>query len=303
MSENITITINKRLVAILSIVTLLHLGFLVSRHPIAQPSFDEVANQHQLPMFKLQPVPKIRTIGKKDGSKRNSVLVTPKDTAKVASQAMDPFKAAAAMNNPAMKKSPPAKRLAQPDPTRQASAKRSENGALPYRPATRPSALAQLTRGSQSVADAAASVRPGGQASAVNSPLLSKSQVNMQVEVPEGVAEGELNEYELKFYGFQKRMMEKYISAIMLQVRDFERRHPHKALVPEGKHVMTGRVTFDPQGNIKRIKMVRWSKADGLQEMFDEVLKAMDSVPNPPKLLWDKQGEFTVFYNLTVNNG
>lgn len=303
MSENITITVNKRLIAVLSVVTLLHLGFLASRHQIAQPSFDEVANKQQLPMFKLQPIPQIRTIGKKDGSKRNSVLVTPKNIAKVARKPMDPFKAAAALNQPSMKKPSPAKKLTQPDPTtRQASARRAENGAMPYRPATRPSALAQLSQGSQRVQDAAPP-QAGGQAAAVNSPLLSKSSVNMQVEVPEGVAEGELNEYELKFYGFQKRMMEKYISAIMLQVRDFERRHPHKALVPEGKHIMTGRVTFDPEGNIKQIKMVRWSKADGLQEMFDEVLKAMDSVPNPPKLLWDKQGEFTVFYNLTVNNG
>jgi hypothetical protein len=39
-----------------------------------------------------------------------------------------------------------------------------------------------------------------------------------------------------------------------------------------------------------------------LQNIFEEALKSMNSLPNPPKMLWEKSGEFTVFYNFVVNN-
>lgn len=134
------------------------------------------------------------------------------------------------------------------------------------------------------------------------SPTLTKSLMNMQVEVPEGVSKDELNEFELKFYGFQKRMMEKYFSTIVLQAREYEKRYSLPVLMPDGRHVMTGRVTFDSDGNIKQIKMIRWTQADKLQNMFEDVLKAIDTLPNPPRELMNQHGEFVVYYTFTVNN-
>ncbi len=295
MTDSITITLNKRALLVFAAVLALHavtltLGSatLEEWHRAAQEKWarQDVANA---------PAPiRIRTLGVKNGSRRNNVLVTPQQPRKPAPG--DPFKTAAAMNDP-RQRAPE-----QVDRVRTAQAGRARDGQVS--PNGAPRARVQgFTQRPQSVLEVANNVRPGGAAAVPYSPLLSKSAINMQVEVPEGVAEGELNEYELMFYGFQKRMMEKYLSAIMLQVREFERKYPHKSLVPEGRHVMTGRVTFDSDGNIQQIKMVRWTQADGLQDLFNEVLKAMDSVPNPPRPLWDKQGQFTVFYNLTVNNG
>ena len=144
---------------------------------------------------------------------------------------------------------------------------------------------------------------PSNYAGVVNSsPTLSKTDVNVRVEMPEGVKEDELNEFELMFYTFQKRMMTKYVESIILQVREFEKTHPHRKIFPEGKHIMTGRVVFDKDGNIKQIKMVRWTNVADLQGVFEEALKSMYSLPNPPKFLWEKNGEFTVFYNFVVNN-
>ena len=295
MTENITITLNKRAAVVLLSVLALH-AFMLTTGSATLEAWHRAARERWAKLDARANIPApihIRTIGVKNGSRKNSVLVTPK-TVRSPSKG-DPFKTAAAMNDPLPRVRPRPPQRSDSLSARQAAPTRT--GQLPR------ARLGGFTQPAQSVQQVAAQVRPGGAAAVPYSPLLSKSAINMHVEVPEGVAEGELNEYELKFYGFQKRMMEKYLSAIMLQVREFERKYPHKSLVPEGRHIMTGRVTFDSDGNIQQIKMVRWTQAEGLQELFNEVLKAMDSVPNPPRPLWEKQGEFTVFYNLTVNNG
>jgi hypothetical protein len=173
----------------------------------------------------------------------------------------------------------------------------------PYRPTTRPSAMNQLMQKSEPVQEVATRLQHAGASALAGSPTLSKSLMNMQVEVPEGVAADELNEFELQFYGFQKRLVSKYLNSIELQVREYEKRFSLQSLSTTGKHVMTGRVTFDSDGNIKQIKMLRWTQADRLQAMFEDVLKSMMSLPNPPKMLRNENGEFVVFYTLTVDNG
>jgi hypothetical protein len=69
----------------------------------------------------------------------------------------------------------------------------------------------------------------------------------------------------------------------------------------DDKQVLTGRLVFDQQGNLKQIKMVRWTNIDKLQTFFESVLKKLDSLQNPPKELWLKDGEFAIFVTLQVN--
>ncbi len=69
----------------------------------------------------------------------------------------------------------------------------------------------------------------------------------------------------------------------------------------ENKQVMTGRLTYDEKGNIKQIKMIRWSNEERLQGFFENVLKEMDVLHNPPQALWEKQGEFSIFFSFVVN--
>lgn len=324
VQRRVTITIDLPLAFLTILMVVLHLTLLMFTQKFQVGNtlqrledFHKQSDAIKITLPDRQPMmPKIRTLGRKDGSKKNTVLVTPKDAPSRPDKPIDPFKAMAQMNQPPRfkplgKEAPPAPNKAQPKVTQtgperpQAQAPEGPNGRPGTRTAQllRPGALEQLARSARPVQEVAQTVaQQGGQAQVVNSPTLSKSAVNMQVEVPEGVAEGELNEYELMFYGFQKRMMEKYLNSIILQVREYERKYPQKSLIPEGNHVMTGRVTFDSSGNIKQIKMVRWTNAETLQAMFEDVLKSMDQVPNPPKQLWDKHGDFTVFYNLTVVN-
>lgn len=250
---------------------------------------EHLSEYHRRPL-KVRELKTVRTVGDKNSKLKDRVLIT-KDQRP---QEVKPniFEALAQQNRPRQN-------LTQAKPTNARNTQVQHN---PYRPAPRPKALDQLMQRQEPVTKVASQTQSGGAAALAGSPTLSKSLMNMQVEVPEGVKMDELNEFELMFYGFQKRMMEKYVNAIMLNVRDYEKRYSMPVLMPEGKHVMTGRVTFDAEGNIKQIKMLRWTQADKLQAMFEDILKSMMTLPNPPKMLRNSQGEFVVFYTFTVNN-
>lgn len=128
------------------------------------------------------------------------------------------------------------------------------------------------------------------------------TDVGVNLEVPEGVNPDELNEYEQMFYSFQRRVALSYVNSFMSHYNKFERINPGTRFpMTDSKETMTGRLTYDAQGNIKQIKMVRWTNVSKLQDFFLEVVKGMDSIQNPPKTLWEKDGEFTVFFTLVVN--
>lgn len=131
---------------------------------------------------------------------------------------------------------------------------------------------------------------------------LNNSDILVNLEVPEGVNPDELNKYELMFYGFQRRTAIGYINSFYKNLDKFQRENPHLNFpMTETKQVMTGRVTYDPKGNIVQIKMIRWSNEDRLQDFFLDVLKDMDTLHNPPQALWEKSGEFSIFFSLVVN--
>lgn len=282
-TKTLTITINTRLSLVAAFLLLVHLLALLFKlnwlPDLAIPQ--EVENR-------VLNIREIRTLGDKNSKIKDKVLVT-KDFAQKAKQ--DPFAAAAKMNQP-LKEQKPAevKKMAQES--------RQKN---PYKPEAPASALEKLMTKVEPVTQVATRTQGGG-AQMGGSPTLTKSLMNMQVETPEGVSMDELNKFELMFYGFQKRMMEKYFSAIVLNVRDYEKRYSMKSLIPDGQHTMTGKVTFDSDGNIKQIQMIRWTQADKLQAMFEDILKSMNSLPNPPKMLRNKEGEFVVFYTFLVDN-
>jgi hypothetical protein len=131
---------------------------------------------------------------------------------------------------------------------------------------------------------------------------LSNSDVSVNLEVPEGVGPDELNKYELMFYGFQRRTAINYVNAFYSKLDKFQRENPHLSFpMTESKQVLTGRLTYDGKGNIKQIKMIRWTNVDRLQDFFVDVLKEMDTLQNPPQALWEQNGEFSIFFSLVVN--
>jgi hypothetical protein len=131
---------------------------------------------------------------------------------------------------------------------------------------------------------------------------LANSNVAVNLEVPEGVSPDELNKYELMFYGFQRRTAINYINSFYKNLDKFQRANPHLNFpLTETKQVMTGRLTYDEKGNIRQIKMIRWTNIEKLQDFFLDVLKDMDTLHNPPRALWEKNGEFSIYFSFIVN--
>lgn len=133
-------------------------------------------------------------------------------------------------------------------------------------------------------------------------PFLANSNIDVKMEVPEGVDVSELNEYELQFYSFQKRTATSYISSFYKNLDRFVTQNPQVRFpLTTGRETMTGRVTFDKEGNIKQIKMIRWSNSDKMQDFFQEVLEGINRLPNPPKALVKETGQFNIYYTLIIN--
>jgi len=201
----VTITVNTRLTLVAALLLLAHALALFSQINWL-PEFSKEENNESRTLN----IREIRTLGEKNSKIKDRVLVT-KDQAQKPKQ--DPFAAAAKMNEPLkpQQKSEP-KKLAQETIQKN-----------PYRPEAPSTALEKLMTRVEPVTQVATRTQGGG-AQLGGSPTLTKSLMNMQVETPEGVSMDELNKFELMFYGFQKRMMEKYFSSIVLNVRNYEKR-------------------------------------------------------------------------------
>lgn len=163
-------------------------------------------------------------------------------------------------------------------------------------PTARPRALSGLKYGSDDFQKMAKDEIVGG------ADILSSKRVALNFEVPNGKNADELNDSQLKLYGFLRRGAIKYVNSISSEIKDFELKNPHLQFpLVETKQTLTGRLVYDNQGNLKQIKMVRWSNNDKLQGFFENVLKRLENLQNPPKELWAESGEFTVFVTLQIN--
>lgn len=135
-----------------------------------------------------------------------------------------------------------------------------------------------------------------------NAKLANKSDIQVHFEPPEGVSEDELNSVEKMFYSFQKRTFEGYFNSFITTYnRVIQLRPQLRRTLNSEVHHLTGRVTFDRDGNIVAIKILRWSQDDNLQKLFEETLKEIKSLPNPPKAIIGKSDQFNIYYQLKIN--
>lgn len=186
-----------------------------------------------------------------------------------------------------------------------------QRSAPPQRPGTRPAVTAKSVREMNTMSlksndfkDYSKSFPSGGlKISDMISDTQKVSDAVVSIEVPDGIKPDELNEYELMFYGFQRRTAINYINSILKNLDKFQKKYPNYKIPTTGRITMTARITYDPEGNVQQIKMIRWTHINELQNLFEDIVKNIDQLHNPPKALWEKQGEFSMFYTLEILNG
>jgi hypothetical protein len=179
------------------------------------------------------------------------------------------------------------------------------------RPGTRPEvaaspspvrAMNQMSLRSKEFKDFSRSFPSGGLA--ISDMITGAQKISdavVSIEVPEGIEPDELNQYELMFYGFQKRTAINYVNSILRNLDKFQKKYPTYRIPTTGRITMTARITYDPEGNVQQIKMIRWTHVSELQNLFEDIVKNIDQLHNPPKKLWEKNGEFSLFYTVVVS--
>lgn len=133
-------------------------------------------------------------------------------------------------------------------------------------------------------------------------PTLNNSQVSVQMEIPKGLKIEKVDQIQNVFYSFQRRISLAYVNSFYNKLSDFEFKNPHLTFPMTNKEITLQAVaTFDLDGNLQKIKMVRWTDRDQLQDFFVNVLDGIQSIPNPPKDIVKEKETFRVFYTLKLN--
>ena len=126
--------------------------------------------------------------------------------------------------------------------------------------------------------------------------------MNIQLEVPKGIKEDELNKHELVYYSFQKRTVMAYVNSFHKELNSFEKSNPHLRFpLTRQKQSLAGRVIYDQNGDILRIETLKYTNISKLQDFFMNVLKNMNSLPNPPKEILEND-QFAINFILSLNN-
>lgn len=143
--------------------------------------------------------------------------------------------------------------------------------------------------------------------SAIDQHFLSHTGPFMNLETPRGVPYDELNSSEKKFFSFQKRTYENYVNALLSSYHNIIKGRPRLVheLFSSDQH-LSAQMTIDPQGNVQSLKFIRWSDNEDLQKLFEDALKGIHLLPNPPKELFDNQTNdqnlMNIYFQLIIKN-
>lgn len=127
------------------------------------------------------------------------------------------------------------------------------------------------------------------------------SDLDIKFELPKGVPEDELNPRELVFYSFQKRTIQAYINSFIKELNHLSaKERANGVLLTNKKQTLAGRLTYDKNGDIVKIKTLAWSDEDKVQDFFLKILKNINSLPNPPKEIIEND-QFAINFILNLN--
>ena len=133
--------------------------------------------------------------------------------------------------------------------------------------------------------------------------LVDTSQFSVNFKPPKGVSYDQLNNAEMIFYSFQKRIYENYVNSFANAYNNLANRKPQlRNKIPQRSEDLIGQITFDEEGNVVRIQFMSGSQDPLIQELFEETLKNVRSLPNPPKDFIQTENKFQVFYKLSIKS-
>ena len=126
-------------------------------------------------------------------------------------------------------------------------------------------------------------------------------QVNLGAEFipPQGLPLDELNSLERKFYAFKRRVNHYYVATFMQTYQHYLLAHPafNEYIATLAPQHLTGRLTYDEQGNLMAIKIQRWSEDDPLETLFEQVLAKLTTIQNIPQEFLNHEQQLVIYYN------
>jgi hypothetical protein len=132
--------------------------------------------------------------------------------------------------------------------------------------------------------------------------LLKQSNLNFHFIPPEGMKETQFNEINKVLFSFKKRMFITYVNSFITQYDQISLERPLlKKSMQSENHTLTGKITFDLEGNIVKINILKSSLNDDVHRLFEETLMGVGSLHNPPKILIEGKDKFVIYYQLKIN--
>ena len=108
--------------------------------------------------------------------------------------------------------------------------------------------------------------------------------------------------HELVFYSFRKRTAIAYVNSFRKNLNIFETKNAHLQFpLTKQKETIAGKLTYDKNGDILRIETLKYTQIKKLQDFFMDVLKDMNTLPNPPKEIINSNDQFVVNFILSIN--
>jgi len=132
--------------------------------------------------------------------------------------------------------------------------------------------------------------------------ILRDSQFDIHIEPIGSIEEDELNSMDKTFYSFNRRVSINYIRSVLKTYHYMD--SLNKSLdrsLKNSKDILSARVTFDKLGNIDRIKILKSSNDDNIHNLFEQALRGMSALTNPPSAFIKNRDYFSIYYQLRIN--
>jgi hypothetical protein len=133
------------------------------------------------------------------------------------------------------------------------------------------------------------------------SPLVG-NDLMMNIQIPEGVPEDELNKIEQIYYSFRKRIFIQYVNSLISGVSDHNRISPlFRFPMTSEKKRLNVQAVFDSEGELISVRPLSKAKIAKLDNLFLQTIKNINRIPNIPPSLLNHNNQLVVQFGLILN--